>query len=61
MIKMLIIGKNNQNQTTKNRGRYSGRAGLDPLTGLPDGQRPAKTWAPGIGVMVWVYGKMEVS
>jgi hypothetical protein len=24
-IKMLIIGKNKQNQTTKSRGRYSGK------------------------------------
>jgi hypothetical protein len=48
MIKMLIIGKNKQNQTTKIQIAYVARAGPGPLTGLPDGQRPALAQALGI-------------
>ena len=39
---MLIIGKNIQVQTTKNRGAYMRRASLAWETGLPGSQRPAE-------------------
>lgn len=42
LIKMLIIGKNMRNQTNKKWIAYVVKAGPDPLTRLPDGQRPAK-------------------
>ena len=47
---MLIIGKNIRNQTTKKWIAYDGKAGLDPLTGLPDGQRPELMRTRAIGV-----------
>jgi len=37
---MLIIGKNNENETTKNRGRYSGKHWTRAMTALCDCPRP---------------------
>ena len=48
LIKMLIIGKNIQNETTKIQIAYSARAGLDLMTGTCDCPRPELKRARGI-------------
>lgn len=50
MIKMLIIGKNIRNETTKKWIAYDGKAGLDLIAGLLDGQRPAPNFAMVYGI-----------
>ena len=50
LIKMLIIGKNNENETTKNRGRYSGRCWTRAMTGFSGCPRPELMRKRAIGV-----------